>query len=78
LSVLIMLGVLAWSGLSSISSYAGGYESYSPAPVEAAAQPPLRRRPPPNTHYNAEGKLAPDAGCRWLTDEPNDLRAVCR
>lgn len=79
LSVLIMLAVLVWNSLPSGPSYAAGYESYSPAPVsEPVTQSPMRRRAPANTHYNAEGRLQPNAGCRWLNEDPNDLRAVCR
>jgi hypothetical protein len=32
---------------------------------------------PPNTHYDAAGRLTPDEGCRWLNDEPGDFRVVC-
>jgi hypothetical protein len=79
LSVLIMLGVLVWNSLPTGPSYAGGYNTYSPVSVtEPVAQPTMRRRAPPNTHYNTEGKLAPNVGCRWVTDDPNDLRAVCK
>jgi hypothetical protein len=32
---------------------------------------------PPHVHLDAENKLEPDAGCRWVSDAPTDMQVVC-
>jgi hypothetical protein len=47
-------------------------------PASSAPEVPAQSAAPPNTHYNAEGRLVPDSGCTWLNDLPNDFRVVCQ
>ena len=64
----------------------GTYDTASAVPLAAEAPSLLaEERPeaaapalPPNVHLDAENRLRPDPGCRWLTPEPNDTRVVCR
>ena len=44
----------------------------TPAPVDTPTQ-----EAPPHTHFSDTGKLQPDAGCRWKSDEPTNLEVVC-
>lgn len=45
--------------------------------VEAAELQPATPQAPPGTHFDAQGRLAPDPGCTWASNEPQDLRVVC-
>lgn len=57
-----------------------GEESTSPdelAPALAEQPAAPLGAPPPNTHFDAAGQLAPNEGCQWLNDQPGDLRVVC-
>lgn len=48
--------------------------SPAPAPDPVAAALP---EAPPNTHFDGQGRLAPDPGCTWASNEPQDLRVIC-
>jgi len=64
----------------------GTYETAFAAPIPAevpnvvAQQQPDAGAPslPPNVHFDAEHKLRPNPGCRWMTDDPKDMRVLCR
>jgi hypothetical protein len=71
LVVLLAMGSLTWVAVNKVITEAGAFA----APSASFATP---TSPPPNTHYDAQGRLTPDPGCRWLNDEPNDFRVVCR
>ena len=43
------------------------------ATTEAAALPEAA----PNTHFDAQGRLAPDPGCNWASNDPQDLSVIC-
>jgi hypothetical protein len=51
------------------------HEESAPALAEQPAAP--LATPPPNTHFDTAGRVAPDEGCRWLSDQPGDFRVVC-
>jgi hypothetical protein len=53
-------------------------DAVSPQTAQPADEVTPQTAPPPNTHFSATGKLVPDDGCHWLSDEPNDFRVVCK
>lgn len=46
----------------------------SPDAESPAAESPSL---PEHVHLDAENKLEPDPGCRWVSDDPTDMRVVC-
>jgi hypothetical protein len=43
----------------------------------AVAEPPASSALPPHVHLDVSGQLAPDAGCSWVSDAPDDYRVTC-
>jgi len=51
---------------------------YTPTPVYAPTPSP-QPAAPPHTHLAPNGGgYTPDAGCAWVSNDPNDLRVKCR
>lgn len=81
-ATLLLLGFISWSAVTRGFNRATEVEPvFSPSeatipPQQAtpAAQPSL----PPHVHRNAAGELAPDPGCAWVSNAPDDFRVRCR
>ena len=74
---LLLLGFLVWSDMAYRSNSVNSVEAntwVSETPTSADA---TLSQLPPNTHYNEFGKVEPDQGCSWMTDDVTDLRVIC-
>ena len=76
--VLLLLAFLFWNNMTYHSNSAAQIVpdtlvSKAPAPDDATLSP----LPPPNTHYDEVGRIEPDDGCTWMTDDVTDLRVIC-
>jgi hypothetical protein len=91
LIALLTLGSATWLTVNqdvAESKYESRFDlDMAPADGDVAVAPPsavpiVMSAPstpgPPHTHYNADGQLIPDQGCRWLNDQPDDFRVVCK
>jgi hypothetical protein len=64
----------------------GTYDTASAVPIAAEAPSLLAEQLPgagasplpPNVYRDGNNALRPRPGCRWLSEDPNDMRTVCR
>jgi hypothetical protein len=63
---------LVWVSSGAVTNSAG-----NPAGSPATAAPIVQQLPA-HVHQDRSGSLAPDAGCKWLSDDPKDFRVTCR
>jgi hypothetical protein len=75
-AVVLAIGALGWSRIERPVDRdpSGAAGPIATAPTYAAPSPaPL----PPHVHRREDGELAPDPGCHWMNNAPNDFRVRC-
>lgn len=67
-------GLIAWSHMPAATVSAAETPPSVPAADTPAAEPGL----PPHVHRTASGQLAPDPGCVWASQDPDDFNVICQ